>query len=174
MLTQDDGCGQIIMSAPASPASAVFRCGLRGFPARQALVRQLDRQAELFFQPPGKARRFGSHFAFASIQVQRSADHDAPNLVLADESAKPAHILMAIFSFQRQEWPRRQSQRITNGQAKPFPAIVYRQHSPECDLAFHSAFPQRRSLHEHYTDKFYGDGQDFGSTGHARLFNCLC
>ena len=71
-----------------------------GFPAREALVDEFDRDTRLFAQTCRETGGFIGHVAGGAIEAKREANNDLANRVTADKFAKAAHIFVAINAFE--------------------------------------------------------------------------
>ena len=98
-------------------------------PARQALVHQHDRQAELLFQTHRKAFHLIRHFASRAIKAQRMPDNDPPRALLARDLAQTLHVVAAILALERFERTCHNAHFVRNSKPNPFSPVINRQNS---------------------------------------------
>jgi hypothetical protein len=61
---------------------------------------------------------------------------DAANAVSATDFAQTFHVVLAICTPHRRQWPRGQAQLIRECEPDPLPAIIHRKNPPRFALAF--------------------------------------
>lgn len=79
ILTQQNGSGQRVYICIFPQAQ--LRYDLLGFPARQALVPELDGQSQFLAKARRESRGFLRHFALKAAQMHGRADQDCADTV---------------------------------------------------------------------------------------------
>lgn len=94
------------------------------FPASQALVHHFDGNTNLLAKAVGKAGGFLGHVTAGAIEAEGEADDDLLDMMIADELAETAHVLVAVDALEGGVWFGDAGLGVREGQADFVAAVV--------------------------------------------------
>jgi hypothetical protein len=135
---QNYGCGDRVYGGSGRPmltfavcfrivqgsAGLLFEQTLR-FPAGEALIEHIHRQAQLLAQARGEAGDLFRHFTVRAIEAEGQTDNDLADSVVARKFAQSPHVFIAIDPLESEERPRELCLRFSNSQADPRAAVIH-------------------------------------------------